>query len=168
MTEVLDIDDFLVKSTLYTSSESSMADDYQTLSSLSALPALFAGVGLVFFQQVASQPSVSRLCKHHLPRHRCVINCCHRYLILLFSYYFNGYSDSWRKVFVYIRCSLMLSALNSASYGIHGTHLTIHAMLIMHKQCVHLQAHRVVINHRVVLILPVQLFTDQPLDYHHQ
>jgi hypothetical protein len=43
-----------------------------------------------------------------------------------------------------------------------------YAMLIMHKQCVHLQAHRIVINHRVVLILPVQLFTDQPLDYHHQ
>ncbi len=93
-TEVLNIEDFLIKSTLYTSSESSMADDYPTLSFLSALPALVAGVGLVFFQQVAGQPSVSRLCKHHLPRHRCVINCCHRYLILQFSYYFNGYNVS--------------------------------------------------------------------------
>ena len=33
----------------------------------------------------------------------------------------------WRNVFVYIRCSLMLSTLNSASYGIHSWHSSIHS-----------------------------------------
>jgi len=56
-TEILAIEDLALKSAMYTT-QSTIAEDYQRLSSPSTVPALIAGVGLVFFQQVTGQPSV--------------------------------------------------------------------------------------------------------------
>jgi hypothetical protein len=47
--------------------------------------------------------------------------------------------------------------IESATYGIHGIQLSMNAMLIMHKQCVHHQANGMVINHRMVILLHTQL-----------
>ena len=113
-TEMLAIEDLVIKSALYTSSESSMAEDYQRLASPSTLPALIAGVGLVFFQQVTGQPSVlyyantifrdigvSSIAAIAISLFKLVAT-------LLTTVTVDKYG---RKVLLYIGCSLMLAAL---------------------------------------------------------
>ena len=113
-TEMLAIEDLVIKSALYTSSESSMSEDYQRLASPSTLPALIAGVGLVFFQQVTGQPSVlyyantifrdigvSSIAAIAISLFKLVAT-------LLTTVTVDKYG---RKVLLYIGCSLMLAAL---------------------------------------------------------
>jgi len=138
-TEMLAIEDLVIKSTLYTSSESSMAEDYQRLTSPSTLPALIAGVGLVFFQQVTGQPSVlyyantifrdigvSSIAAIAISLFKLVAT-------LLTTVTVDKYG---RKVLLYIGCSLMLAALIALAVAFIYPYSSIEECNAYHAQAV--------------------------------
>ena len=138
-TEMLAIEDLVIKSTLYTSSESSMAEDYQRLASPSTLPALIAGVGLVFFQQVTGQPSVlyyantifrdigvSSIAAIAISLFKLVAT-------LLTTVTVDKYG---RKVLLYIGCSLMLAALIALAVAFIYPYSSIEECNAYHAQAV--------------------------------
>jgi len=138
-TEMLAIEDLVIKSTPYTSSESSISEDYQRLTSPSTLPALIAGVGLVFFQQVTGQPSVlyyantifrdigvSSIAAIAISLFKLVAT-------LLTTVTVDKYG---RKVLLYIGCSLMLAALIALAVAFIYPYSSIEECNAYHAQAV--------------------------------
>ena len=95
-------------------SKTSFADDYRRLTSPTVFPALVAGVGLVFFQQVTGQPSVlyyadSLFEDVGLSSYSSILVSLFKLAATLVATF--TVDSQGRKLLLYIGCSLMLIAL---------------------------------------------------------
>lgn len=97
-----------------TSHKTSFSDDYSRLTSPTVFPALVAGVGLVFFQQITGQPSVlyyanSIFADVGLASYGTILVSVFKLLATLVTTF--SVDKHGRKVMLYVGCSLMLAAL---------------------------------------------------------
>ena len=95
-------------------SQDSFSDDYHRLTSPSVFPALVAGVGLVFFQQVTGQPSVlyyadSLFLDVGLSSYSSILVSLFKLIATLVATF--TVDSQGRKLLLYVGCSLMLIAL---------------------------------------------------------
>ena len=95
-------------------SETTFADDYRRLTSPSVFPAMIAGVGLVFFQQVTGQPSVlyyadSLFLDVGLSSYSSILVSLFKLIATLVATF--TVDSQGRKLLLYVGCSLMLIAL---------------------------------------------------------
>ena len=95
-------------------SQDSFSDDYHRLTSPSVFPALVAGVGLVFFQQVTGQPSVlyyadSLFEDVGLSTFASILVSLFKLIATLVATF--TVDSQGRKLLLYVGCSLMLIAL---------------------------------------------------------
>jgi len=94
----------------------SLADDYRRLTAPAVFPALVAGIGLVFFQQVTGQPSVLYYADSifedvGLSTFASILVSLFKLVATLFATF--TVDSQGRKLLLYIGCSLMLVALVS-------------------------------------------------------
>jgi MFS family permease len=94
--------------------KTSFADDYRRLTSPTVLPAMIAGVGLVFFQQVTGQPSVlyyadTLFLDVGLSSYSSILVSLFKLVATLVATF--TVDSHGRKLLLYIGCSLMLIAL---------------------------------------------------------
>ena len=95
-------------------SDSSIANDYRRLTSPTVFPAMVAGVGLVFFQQITGQPSVlyyadSLFQDVGLSSYSSILVSLFKLVATLVATF--TVDSQGRKVLLYVGCSLMLLAL---------------------------------------------------------
>ena len=95
-------------------SKTSLTDDYRRLTSPTVFPAMVAGVGLVFFQQISGQPSVlyyadSLFQDVGLSSYSSILVSLFKLVATLVATF--TVDSQGRKVLLYAGCSLMLLAL---------------------------------------------------------